>query len=69
MISQMSNISIGTNEALRDGAPSMLAGQMAGAGFDLEECASISDVEFRLLMTLIVAATFAFGCIVNGWLL
>jgi hypothetical protein len=45
------------------------SGGMMGLGIELEECDPISTREFRVLMVLVVSATLAFGCIVNGWLM
>ena len=42
---------------------------LAGAGVGADECDFVSDYEFKMLMTLVVIATVAFGCIVNGWLM
>ena len=46
---------------------SFSATNLAGAGMGAEECDFISANEFKMLMTLVVIATVAFGCIVNGW--
>jgi hypothetical protein len=55
------------NEAESD--ISLPGGETIGLEFELTECDPISLKEFRLLMSFVVAATMAFGCIVNGWLL
>lgn len=46
---------------------SLLAAHFIGEGFDAEECEPIGDREFKLLMGLVVLATFAFGFIMHGW--
>jgi hypothetical protein len=49
--------------------PSFMTAGTIRMGFEIEECDPISDKEFRVLMAFVVSAAFAFGCIVNGWLI
>jgi hypothetical protein len=37
-------------------------------GSDVEDQEPIGRNEFTMLMSLVVVATLAFGCVVNGWL-
>ena len=69
MTHQMSNTSIAAEDTGKASIATFLADQFVGGGFESEECEPISDGEFKVLMTLVVFAAFAFGCIVNGWLL
>jgi hypothetical protein len=48
---------------------SLLTGHFINGGFDSAECEPMSDSGFKVLMALVIVATFAFGCFVNGWLL
>lgn len=48
---------------------SLLDGHFISGGFDSQECEAVSGDGFKVLMVLVVVAAFAFGCIVNGWLL
>lgn len=57
------------DEIKKANVPSFSVNGLTGMGFDIEECEPISEREFRMLMAFVVIATFAFGCIVNGWLL
>jgi hypothetical protein len=66
---QAVSTSIAAENGRKPSTVSLLAGHFIGGGFDSEECEPISDGDFRLLMALVVVSTFAFGCIVNGWLL
>jgi hypothetical protein len=69
MAPRMSDTSISANEIEKAGIPSLSASGLMGAGFDIQECDPISEKEFRMLMLFVGIAAFAFGCIVNGWLL
>ncbi len=69
MASPMSNSAIGAENRAKTNIVSFLAGRLISGGFDSKECEPISDIEFKMLMVIVVVSTFAFGCIVNGWLL
>jgi hypothetical protein len=67
MVPEMSNLSVVAEDHEEQTIPSFIAGRLTAGGIDLEECETIGDNEFKLLMAFVVIATFVFGCIVNGW--
>lgn len=69
MTSQMSNTSIAAEEGGRVSVESLFRDHFIGEEVDFEECGPLSDTGFKVLVALVVVATFAFGCIVHGWLL
>jgi hypothetical protein len=69
MTPQISNTSISAEEAENLGVRLFLAGLFAGGGLDSDDCGPISANEFKLLIGIVAFATFAFGCIVHGWLI
>jgi hypothetical protein len=68
MTPQALDTSLSANEIAEDSMQS-LSRNMTRVGMGLEECDFISANDFKMLMTLVVIATAAFGCIVNGWLI
>lgn len=66
---QTGSTSIAAENERKPSTLSVLTGHFIDGGFDSAGCEPISDSEFKVLMALVVVATLAFGCIVNGWLL
>ncbi len=66
---QMTNTSVVAEDRGKASLPSFFAGHWIGGRLHFEDCEPISDSEFKVLMALVAIATFAFGCVVNGWLL
>ena len=69
MTFQMTNIPIIEEDGGKATKGASLVARFNGGGFGSVDCEPISDGYFRILMALVVVATFAFGCIVHGWLI
>ena len=68
MTSQNSNTSIVAETGKKELFVLLLTALFLSGGSDSEELESIGQDEFRILMSLVVVATLAFGCTINGWL-
>jgi hypothetical protein len=66
---QTASTSVVSEKVPREGVFSLLGSHFIGRGSYSVDCEPISDGHFRTLMALVVVATFAFGCIVHGWLI
>ena len=69
MTNQVSGRSTVAGEKMKSGIRSIFAGYSFSGETYVEECGPVSGGEFKLLMVLVVLATFTFGCVVHGWLL
>jgi hypothetical protein len=69
MVPQVFDATPSADEIVEAAIESLSATGLMQSGMSLEECECLSDSEFRMLVTLVVIATGAFGCIVNGWLI
>jgi len=68
MTSQNSSTSIVAETGKKELFVLLLTALFLSGGSDSEELESIGQDEFRILMSLVVVATLAFGCTINGWL-
>jgi hypothetical protein len=69
MVPQVFDATPSADEIVEAAIESLSVTGLMQSGMSLEECEVVSDSEFRMLVTLVVIATGAFGCIVNGWLI
>jgi hypothetical protein len=68
MTAQTTSNSVSTWTWYKERLVTVLTVLFLNGGSDVEDQEPIGRNEFTMLMSLVVVATLAFGCVVNGWL-